>query len=216
MIPRAKKNLHECAYHLEKMSNATNLEDLEINFAAFVTSARSVTFILQKEYKNDAEFSSWYGNPDDYKNGKWVGDGVEPNDTKIYEMSHDQLCKFFVVLRNKITKEGINGFVCSTQIFSFNSSTDLIDQPTGSSLEITGSGIYYLVDSGTSQEDRIPARCHGRITTQVFIPDTPTTHLGDIIIGGQGDIISLSKMYYKYLKLLVEGWTGVLNSRNAN
>lgn len=216
MIPRAKKNLHECAYHLEKMSSATHLEDFEISFAAFVNSARSVTFILQKEYKNNPDFIAWYGNPDSYRDGGWIGDSSEPKHTKIYEMSHDPLCKFFVTLRNQITKEGINGFVCSTQISSFNSSTDLINQPPGSSLQITGAGMYYLVGSGTPQEDRIPARSRGRITTQISIPNMPSGHLGNAIAEDQRNIIDLSKIYYEYLKLIVEEWTEVLNSRSVH
>jgi hypothetical protein len=198
------------------MSSATHLEDLEIAFAAFVNSARSVTFILQKEYKSDSEFLTWYGNPDSYKDGKWVGSGAEPKDTKIHQMSHDQLCKFFLALRNQITKEGINGFMCKTQISSFNTSTDLLDQPHGSSLVITGSGMYYLVGSGTPQEDRIPARSRGQISTQVSVPNTPTSHLDNIITENRRDIISLSDIYYRYLKSLVEEWTGILNTRSAN
>lgn len=211
MIPRAKKNLHECVYHLEKMEQATHVEDLEISFAAFVNSARSVTFILQKEYKENPDFLIWYGNPDYYKDGRWVGDGMEPTTTKIYEMANDELCKFFVTLRNQITKEGINGFICSTHISSFNSSTDLIDQPPGSSLQISGNGMYYLIQKGTAQEDRIPARSRGRITTQVSIPNTPSSHLGNNLSKNQKDIISLSKIYYEYLKSIVEEWTEEIN-----
>src|SRR3989344_818521 len=210
MIPRAKKNLHECMYHLEKMIGATHLEDLEISFAAFVNSARSATFILQKEYKIENNFLNWYGDPDKYKDGRWTGKGLEPQTTKIYQMTHDELCKFFVGLRNQITKEGINGFICSTQITSFNSSKDLIDQPVGSSLQIGPNGMYYLIGVGTPQEDRIPARSHGVITTKVSISNTPSIHLENLIPDDKKDIINLSKMYYGYVKSIIEEWTGIL------
>ena len=50
MVPQAKKNLHACEYHLKNMSKSENIEELEINFAAFVNSARNVTFVLQKQF----------------------------------------------------------------------------------------------------------------------------------------------------------------------
>lgn len=197
------------------MVSATHVEDLEISFAAFVNSARSTTFILQKEFKTKESFIKWYGNPDCYENGKWTGEEAEPTDTKIYEMAHDELCKFFVSLRNQITKEGINGFVCSTNIRSFNSNSDLIDQPPGSSIQFRGNGIYYLVGRGTSKEDSIPARTRAVVTTQVALPNTPSVHLRSKIPDSRKDIINLSKIYYEYLKSLVEEWTGVINSQSV-
>ena len=60
MIPKARKNLHECLYHLANMRNSKNSEEFEINFAAFVNSARNVTFVLQKEFSKDDVFIKWY------------------------------------------------------------------------------------------------------------------------------------------------------------
>lgn len=216
MIPRAKKNLHECAYHLDKMSEATHVEDLEISFAAFVNSARSTTFILQKEYKENPEFLAYYGNPSNYKDGKWVGKNAEPTNTKIHEMAHDELCKFFINLRNQITKEGINGFVCRTKITSFNSKTDLINRPPKSSLMISGNGIFYLIGKGTPQEDKIPARSRAKITTQISIFNIPSTHLGNNIFESQRNIFGVSTIYYEYLKSLIEEWTGIINPTTKN
>ena len=102
MIPRAKKNLHECEYHLNKMLSISHVEELEINFAAFVNSARNVTFVLQKEFNKDSYF-------------------IERYEVKQNEMSQDKLCKFFYELRSSIIKEGINKLEFSTQINQFNS-----------------------------------------------------------------------------------------------
>src|SRR3990172_32302 len=95
LIPKAKKNLHQCKHHLKLMGQSHNLEELEINFAAFVTSARSVTFVLQKEFSKNKKFIKWYGGKKDPQKG-----------TKRYEMSKDPLLRFFVGLRNKIEKQG--------------------------------------------------------------------------------------------------------------
>lgn len=77
MIPKARKNLHECIYHLNHIKNSKNSVEFEINFAAFVNSARNVTFVLQKEFNKDNDFKTWY---------------VE----KQNEMKQDELCKFFM------------------------------------------------------------------------------------------------------------------------
>lgn len=193
------------------MKDSTHVEDLEINFAAFVNAARSVTFILQKEFKTNVSFLGWYGNSDFYKNGEWNAEEKEPENTKIFQMTHDELCKYFVVLRNQIVKEGINGFICTTHVASFNSK-NLIDRPPNSSLQITGSGIYYLIEEGTSREDKVPARVRkASITTRVSMSDAPSNHLGVEIPDDERDILSLSKKYYGYLKSLVEEWTGIVN-----
>lgn len=56
MMPKAKLNLHQCDYHLNTMRNAQNCEEFEIGYAAFVMSARTVTFVLQKEFSRKDKF----------------------------------------------------------------------------------------------------------------------------------------------------------------
>lgn len=190
MVPKAKKNLHECEYHLNRMIDSQNTEELEINFAAFVNSSRNVTFVLQKEFNSEAAFDNWYK-------------------SKQEEMRSDELCKFFSTLRNKIIKEGINKIEGNTKISRFDSSNDMIDRPKNSSLVITGKGIFYLINKGTSKEDLIPAETTARAVTTIFIKDAPHNHLGKII--QNNNIIELSKIYYSYLKNIVEEWTDQMN-----
>lgn len=190
MIPKAKKNLHECEYHLKNMITSRNVEELEINFAAFVNSARNVTFVLQKEFNGKIRFEIWYK-------------------FKIDQMAKDELCYFFRNLRNEIIKEGINRIQASTHIKKFDSSKDMVDRPDDSSLVITGKGIFYLIKKGTPQEDLIPAKTKAEMMTQVFIENSPKTHLGKEI--PNNNIIEISKLYYKYLKNIVEEWTGIIN-----
>lgn len=214
MIPKAKKNLHECEYHLGNMKSSSHMEDFEISYAAFVNSARNVTFVLQKEYAENPDFLNWYGNSKDYENGSWVGIGNEKTNTKIYEMISDDICKYFTKLRSQIVKEGANSLFCSTHISSLNTTTDLINPPSNSSLEIGSNGMYYRVHEGTPQEDRIPARTRGVITTKIFIQNPPKNHLREEIPSNQQDVISLSEKYYRYLKSIVEDWTGVINRKS--
>jgi len=192
MIPKAKKNLHECKEHLQRMINSKGVEDLEINFAAFVNSARNVTFVLQKEFVDDPNFVKWYK-------------------AKRIEMNSDPLCNFFHALRNKIIKEGINDLNFNTHIKSLNTATDMIDKPPNADILIGSRGISYLVDKGTPQEDIIPASSRGQISTEVFIENAPTHHLGREI--KENNVLNISKIYYGYLKKIVEELTGIINKK---
>jgi len=204
MIPRAKKNLHECEYHLNKMLSSRHVEELEINFAAFVNSARSITWVLQNEFIGNSlykeKFLKWYGDPKNPIEG-----------TKAYEMKNDELCKFFNSLRTFIAKEGINKINCNTTIKRFNTSTDLVEKPTNSSVVINNKGIYYLVNKGTAQEDLLPVVTKGDIATTIFIENAPTKHRGKKI--ENNNLINISTLYFLYLKYLVEEWTEIINSK---
>ncbi len=190
MVPLAKKNIHESEYHLQKMRRSQNVEELEINFAAFVNSSRNITFVLKKEFTQNSTFNKWYQN-------------------KENEMKNDELCIFFKNLRNEIIKEGINRIICSTLISSLNSKTDMVNRPPNSGLQMSGKGIYYLVNKGTSKEDLIPAKTKGQIVTKVAIQSAPKKHLNKII--SNNNIIQISEIYLNYLRIIVEEWTGIIN-----
>lgn len=194
MIPKAKKNLHECEYHLNNMLHSKHVEELEINLAAFVNSARNVTFVLQKEFKQNPVFNKWY-------------------EKKQEEMKQDPLCKFFHKLRNSVIKEGINNLSCSTHIQSLNYPADMRDKPAPDcDIAINEKGLFWLVNKGLPQEDLIPAFSKGSIITHVFIKDAPTHHMGKEI--KENNIINISKIYYDYLRNIVEAFTGIMNKVN--
>jgi len=199
MIPKAKKNLHACKYHLRNLLNSKHFEEVEINFAAFVNSARNTTFVLQKEFKKTPGFIEWYGNPDKPEEG-----------TKLHQMKNDELCKFFLNLRSKITKEGITNLNCSTTVRSLHTGRDFPDKPASASIVVGNQGIYYHVQKGTPQEDKLPAITGGDITTNIFIAGAPTQRLGKTI--PNPNLVNISELYYEYLKNLVEEWTGIMNS----
>lgn len=200
LIPRAKKNLHQCDYHLNLMKQSHNIEEFEINFAAFVTSARSVTFVLQKEFSKNGDFIKWYGDKDNPKRG-----------TKIYEMREDPLCNFFHNLRNSIEKEGIFGIKgLSTQIESFNSTTDILNKPDGmQGLAISPNGIFIRVYPDTPKADLIPAVTKAKISTVFILEGIPNVHLGKNL--GKSNVFEKCQMYYEYLKKLTEECTAILN-----
>lgn len=200
LIPKAKKNLHQCDYHLNNMRKSQNVEEVEINFASFVTSARSVTFVLQKEFSENIDFVKWYGKKDNPEKG-----------TKTYEMKQDPLCRFFLNLRNSIEKEGISGIrVLSTQIQSFNSTTDVLNKPEGMKGFVIGSnGIFIRVYPDTPKADLIPVVTKATISTVFILEGAPSVHLGRRL--EKSNFFEICQMYYDYLKKLVEECTAIIN-----
>lgn len=220
MIPKAKKNLHACKYHLQNLLKSRHFEEVEINFAAFVNFARSTTFVLQKEFNKDPQFVKWYGDSKKdnvtCKQGNKKNESLSQSDkgTKQHEMENDELCRFFLNLRNKIIKEGISDLDCSTLICAMNSDLDYPDKPLGASLDIGTDGVYYHVHKGTAQEDRIPAfSSTAKIITDIYISQAPTQHLGQKI--ENPNLITIAQLYYKYLENLVEEWTEIVNCAKA-
>ncbi len=188
MIPKAKQNLHECSYHLEGMKRATNIEIFEICFAAFVNSARNVTFVLQKEYAHNDKFVLWYK-------------------AKQEKLKNDIICKYFVDLRNKINKEGINELNFVTTIHTINTANDLIDRPVNSKVIIKSRGLYYLIKEKSPEEDMIPAAHKGFVQTEIKFNKLP-----DCI--KDKNVFDLSISYYEILKSIIDGWTGLLNQES--
>ena len=217
IIPKAKKNLHQCEYHLKLMNNSHSIEELEINFAAFVISARSVTFVLQKEFSKNKKFIEWYGELAKEEIicehcGKTKKVSKEPiKRTKQYEMKNDSLCKFFLEQRNKIEKEGISGIeAVNAKVTSFNSSTDIVDKPEGVNNTLIGAnGISFSIYSNTPKADIIPANTTAKLSIVFILKDTPDTHLGENIVGK--NFFEISNLYYEYLKSSVEEFTGIIN-----
>lgn len=85
---KAVGKLDEAKYFLEQMK--LSIKDRRVfkyNLSAFLSSARSVTFILQKEYARNSKFKEWYGK-------------------KQIEMRKDELLNFFVRKRNYVVKKG--------------------------------------------------------------------------------------------------------------
>ena len=166
------------------MKKAKNAEEFEIGYAAFVMSARTVTFALQKEFSGNKDFESWY-------------------QEKRNMLSKNKIAKFFVDQRNSIEKEGINALEFSLDIHDLELTGNEPDQPTNSDIEILPKGIFYLVGKGTPKEDLLPAKINGRITISIFF------RIDKKVL----NVLKVSEAYYHTLKEIVEEWTGILNTK---
>ena len=57
-----QQKYNEAEYFLEMMKdNDENRQRFEYNLSAFLSAARSVTFVLQKESSKNPDFDEWYG-----------------------------------------------------------------------------------------------------------------------------------------------------------
>lgn len=80
---------NEAEYFLGLMKeNVEDRQKFKYNFSAFVSAARSITFLLQKEVSKNQGFDEWYCK-------------------KQMQMEQDELFKFFKKKRNYILKEGL-------------------------------------------------------------------------------------------------------------
>jgi len=83
----AKEKLEEALYFLLHMRrNYIDRKRFIYNMNAFLNSARSVTWVLQKEFADNPNFEAWYSK-------------------KQKEMEEDKLMKYFVDMRNVSVKE---------------------------------------------------------------------------------------------------------------
>ena len=131
-------------------------------------------------------------------------------------MKHDPLCKYFKNLRNDILKKGISGIeAVSTEIETFDSSKDIPKKPKGVDDIVIGKrGIFFSVHSKTPKADIIPADTNAKMSTVFILKDVPDTHLGNNIT--DKNFFEVSKLYYEYLKSLVEECTGIVNKSMSN
>lgn len=84
---KAEERYEEAEYFLEQMrKNSLGGKVFIYNLDAFLNAARSITFVLKKEFSTNPKFSAWYA-------------------TKEEEMRKDDLMKFFVEMRNVSVKE---------------------------------------------------------------------------------------------------------------
>lgn len=84
---KAYDKLDEAKYFLEQMKiNVTDKQVFLYNLSAFLSSSRSITWVLQKEYSENPKFKKWY-------------------EEKKKEMEKDKLLRFFIEKRNYVIKE---------------------------------------------------------------------------------------------------------------
>lgn len=87
---KTQNKLDEIKYYVDKIKNSKNEEELQFSLSAFFSSARSVTWVLQKEFSKNEAFKRWYSK-------------------KQKEMKNDSYLVSLIQKRNWSEKEGWTG-----------------------------------------------------------------------------------------------------------
>lgn len=90
----------EAAFFLNKLEDARGSAAFQYYLSAFLSAGRSITWVLDKEYKHSAvgsTFIDWYGDTETE---------TFPPGTKGHELRDNDLCQFMGAQRNIILKEG--------------------------------------------------------------------------------------------------------------
>jgi hypothetical protein len=182
MLENADRKLKEMYQFLEQMKSSNNVDDFERYFAAFISAGRSVTFSLQLDLRNIDGFSEWYS-------------------VKQQEMKEDELLKFFKDLRNSDIHTGKPNTSSSIFIKGPVDSKKWENRPRGSSIKVTGRGVYYVKNPDTPFEEVIPAQFPNKTIHKIGFKNPPTRHNGKII---NQNPVSLCKLYIDYLNELVK------------
>jgi len=179
----SKRKLQECHTHLELASKSKDSLEFETHLYSFITTARSITWVIQKELAKEPGFASWW-------------------EEKQLFMENDELCKFFVELRNKIEKEGAAPIIAQTEIKRIDT-RQLMNKPENTTgIVITGKGIFWVVNGKSPKEMLVPI--HDKTisaVTKLAFPNFPKKHKGKIL--QRLSSISLCELYYKFLSDLV-------------
>jgi hypothetical protein len=95
---------HEAEFFLEQMRESVDDDCFRYYMSAFVSAARAVTNVFQKEYRRSKHsdiFNRWYGS-------MGGGDNSDPEEHTVQaEMKESNLFNFMNSLRNTVLKEGL-------------------------------------------------------------------------------------------------------------
>jgi len=173
-----EKKHKEAMYFLKRMQETYLIPfEFECNLQAFISSSRSVTFIMQKEYSNKPDFEQWYRKKQD-------------------EMRGDQMLSFFNEART--TSIHLKPLNLSTIARVRDMHIDRV--PQGWGFAITGKGESVWI---TPKGEEVHASEFDRNTERVYyFDDPPHSFLGREL--RDFSVVTLCKLYIAYLSDLVK------------
>jgi len=182
MFQRALSKIEDCHIILDKLIQADDALSFRALFNSFLTSARAVTFALQKEGKHISGFNDWYA-------------------LKQQEMRDDELLRFVHEARNEDFHEGKHRLTFSTYIDHFSVKQAGSPPSPNAKLVAGAEGLFWIVDEGTPRERRIPIKRGGRFVIMASIAKAPTMHRGKPLQAN--DPVTICKITLDYLSELV-------------
>ncbi len=178
----AEQKLEDSRSILQQLAVATDALSFRSLFNSFLSSARAITYALQKDGKQIPGFSNWYA-------------------IKQEEMKSDELLSFVRKARNEDFHEGRHRLAFSMYVIRL-ASTEFGPPPApDASYEVGPEGPFWIVDKGTPHERRVPITSGIEGTIRVSVTDPPTMHRSKRL--AQNDPITICQLALAYLSELV-------------
>lgn len=156
---RAIRKLEEARTCLNSMSHVQDAIAARTAYCAFINSCRTVTNALQKDGASIEGFTKWYEEKQD-------------------DMREDKLLRYFHEARINDFHKGEELLGYTTFLSSFGVSPPPVK---GAQLIMGGEGPFWIVNQGSPDEQRIPARIQGDGTSRIYVKNPPREHKGKVI-----------------------------------
>lgn len=177
--------LNETEYFYRRLEETTKIpKEFRYNLNAFISRARSITWVLKKQYSTNPKFQKWYAEKEE-------------------EMKNDELMSFFKDARNVSIKEHPLRTQTSTYIRHIE-----VNAPRGKGFAITGEGEAVWIDKDkTGKETEIHAsEFDSEISIGYYFAEPKPPILFQNL-----QVIDLCGLYLRSLKDLVEEASRILN-----
>ncbi|PKM44951.1 MAG: hypothetical protein CVV03_07225 [Firmicutes bacterium HGW-Firmicutes-8] len=182
MFESAKSKIEDTQVVFEQLQKVEDSVAFKALFNSFLSSARAITYALQKDGKKILGFKKWY-------------------EIKQEEMKKDELLRFIHEARTEDFHEGKHRLAFGTYFEHF--STDKVGPPPSpeAKLGIGVEGPFWIINEGKPQERRIPIKQGGNFVVQVSISNPPTKHRGILIFNVNP--VNICRLALQYLSELV-------------
>lgn len=184
-----RKALEEAEYFYRRMQETESVpEQFRYNLNAFLSRARSVTWVLRKNYSKNPRFNEWYV-------------------AKKKQMERDELMKFFVDARNVSLKEEPIQPATSAYIRHI----EIREAPKGRGFAITAEGEPVWIEKDeTGKEKRVHASEFDSEVARQYYFDKPRPPSGFENL----QVLDLCGLYVLALKDLVEEASRISEGEN--
>ena len=167
---------------------STSPDRRRVGFANVAILGRSITFILQNLRRVNSNFDSWYS-------------------PYVEQMRGDELCRFFLQLRNEIEKEGRDGIAVTVQVNNISRERFIAMHPPPENWRSAfigdhNGGAGYVIDNRDGTETKIYVELSPDVAVaSLEFTTSPETHLGAEL--RDKSLSELCRLYVSYLRRLV-------------
>jgi hypothetical protein len=182
VFKRAVNKLEDARVALERMQRSQHEQHFKEAFSSFVTSARSITWALQKDGKGIDRFEEWYN-------------------AKQEEMKQDDMLRFMHDVRTADTHKGEHPLHFAQQLVGgFLAGPS--EAPVPGAEMVFYNGFYWVVDKDTPRERRLPLPVGGgALQMLVRFEYAPPLHRNKPLI--QNDPVTVCQLTLTYMEELV-------------